>query len=443
MLAAAALFLSASLASGYALLGPATAVKAAATKAAEAKGRQLAALAHDDEQQQSMQRQQQAQQRQQQDERPGAPLLLERDSGITPPPATASTLPSRLGAGAAAVGSSLSGLSGYARASFSASNVRKSVGQFGRMGSASAQYAAAKLQAAQRGKIARDQVRSRRLSESMMAEGEGGSECGSEGAPAAACASDKSAASASTAASTAASGSGKSAACADSNKSRDSKASSAAPAAAASTATSAGKAAAGGGGTTAAAPADKRKSRRPSVPMIDNPLANIIGVNKDLSLGPSQPGWVKGAEGGGAPGVRVSAVLPSLSIGVSSELEMSGVLHKRIATDYAAGVLERQSVLGLLRKRASAAGVEMAITSPWQPRFFALGHGVLSYWREEAERQQGKLPSAEIELHGYEVCSSRLEPSRSLPIPPDPSRSLPIPPDPSRSLPIPPDPFRC
>lgn len=154
------------------------------------------------------------------------------------------------------------------------------------------------------------------------------------------------------------------------------------------------------------------KTRRGSVPVMDNPLAGLIGVNKDLSLGPAQPGWIKnkkamqkGGDAGGASGLSSHALLAQTE---DAEIEMSGVLYKRIGEGASEG---GSSVYDLIKKKAAAASVQAAITSAWQPRFFALSGGVLVYWHSEADRTQGKPASAEIELGGYEVLIDANDPN--------------------------------
>ena len=86
---------------------------------------------------------------------------------------------------------------------------------------------------------------------------------------------------------------------------------------------------------------------------------------------------------------------------------MSGLLYKRIGTDYQ---MSMPSWVSGLKKRASVAFVEAAVTSAWKPRFFALAEGMLSYWREEEDRRLGKPPAVEIDLAGYEVLVDAEDP---------------------------------
>lgn len=151
--------------------------------------------------------------------------------------------------------------------------------------------------------------------------------------------------------------------------------------------------------------------------MMDNPLASLVGVHKDVSLGPEAlgssalPGWMQPAATDASISGGLGAVLGAEA---EAEIDMAGVLWKRVASDggasRAAGLPSRQSVLGLLKKRASTAGVEMAITNPWQPRYFELSGGVLSYWRERQDRAQGSAPAMEIALGGYEILIDAKDP---------------------------------
>mmetsp|Transcript_54332 Transcript_54332/g.140328 ORF Transcript_54332/g.140328 Transcript_54332/m.140328 type:complete len:462 (-) Transcript_54332:607-1992(-) len=142
--------------------------------------------------------------------------------------------------------------------------------------------------------------------------------------------------------------------------------------------------------------APNRKQRRGS--MIDNPLVNIVGANKDVGLG--FPGMDTDA-------TSVSAVL----VGASSlELEMRGTLLKRVGADNTSGGASEASMLATLRRHACAASVHAAISSPWQPRFCVLRHGTLSYWHEEVDCDESKPASAEIKLAGYEILLDELDP---------------------------------
>lgn len=146
-----------------------------------------------------------------------------------------------------------------------------------------------------------------------------------------------------------------------------------------------------------AAVGDRRKPRRGSITMIDNPLANTFS-HPDVAFGPSRP----------LAGEESSLNRSSGGLQSFSHVEMSGVLLKRVGT----GAEGKQGTWwSNLKSQAGAASVSGGLAMEWQRRFFALRGAELCYWHAEADCVADRPPSAAIDLTCYQVMIDTADPN--------------------------------